>query len=513
MEVSKLFRQTSWEKTLIFEQSSPGRIGYQVEKMSEKEEPFFNRIKQKIPPKLLRKEALGLPEVSELCVVRHFTRLSQMNYGVDSGFYPLGSCTMKYNPKICDLVTTFPEVQNIHPYQDPSSVQGSLQIMYELAKWLAELSGMKKVTLQPAAGAHGEYTGIMIIRKYHLSKGNLDKKREIIVPDSAHGTNPATASMCGFETVVIPSNEDGCVDLEALQAAVTDRTAGVMFTNPNTLGMFEQNIEDITRIIHEVDGLAYYDGANFNAIMGKVRPGDMGFDIVHFNLHKTFATPHGGGGPGAGPVGVISRLESFLPIPTIDFDPTTETYFFQYAHPHSIGKVRSYFGNFSIILRAYAYILRLGYEGLKSVSEMAVLNANYLKTMCQKIKGFSIPANKDSFCMHEFVLSARELLKEKNISALDVSKFIIDRGFHPPTIYFPLIVSEALMIEPTESEPKKMLDGFTDILREVSHLAFTDQHDSILEAPLNASVGRIDDVKAARRPILSYRMLKQQEER
>ncbi|MFX0122070.1 MAG: aminomethyl-transferring glycine dehydrogenase subunit GcvPB [Candidatus Hodarchaeota archaeon] len=507
-----MFKQSKWKKTLIFEKSSPGRVGYQLEEFSEQEKIFLNHIKQKLPVELIRKEPLGLPEVSELCVVRHFTRLSQMNYGVDSGFYPLGSCTMKYNPKICDLVTTLPEAQQIHPYQDPSSVQGSLKIMYELANWLAELSGMTKVTLQPAAGAHGEYTGMMIVRKYHLINGNLDKKREIIVPDSAHGTNPATVSMCGFETVVIPSNQNGCVDLEALQAAVTERTAGIMLTNPNTLGIFEQNIEEIIRIIHEVDGLAYYDGANFNAIMGKVRPGDMGFDIMHFNLHKTFATPHGGGGPGAGPVGVISRLEPFLPIPTIDFDSKTDTYFFQFDHQHSIGKIRSYFGNFSIILRAYAYILRLGYEGLKSVSEMAVLNANYMKTICQKIRGFSTPFSKDSLCMHEFVLSAKELLKEKNISAMDVSKFIIDRGFHPPTIYFPLIVPEALMIEPTESEPKKMLDEFTDILREVSHLAYTDRLDSIFEAPYNASVGRIDDVKAARQPILSYRMLKRQEE-
>ncbi|UCG02355.1 MAG: aminomethyl-transferring glycine dehydrogenase subunit GcvPB [Candidatus Heimdallarchaeota archaeon] len=511
MEVNKLFRQTSWKKTLIFEQSSPGRIGHEVETLSEIEETSLNRIMQKIPPGLLRQKQLGLPEVSELCVVRHFTRLSQMNYGVDSGFYPLGSCTMKYNPKICDLVTTFPEAQKIHPYQDPRSVQGSLQIMHELAKWLAELSGMKKVTLQPAAGAHGEYTGIMIVRKYHQIKGNLDRKREIIVPDSAHGTNPATVSMCGFETVVIPSNEGGCVDIEALRSTVSERTAGIMLTNPNTLGRFEPDIEEITRIIHEVDGLAYYDGANFNAIMGKVRPGDMGFDIVHFNLHKTFATPHGGGGPGAGPVGVVSRLEPFLPIPTIDFDPTTYEYFLQYDHPHSIGKVRSYYGNFSIILRAYAYILRLGYEGLKAVSDMAVLNANYMKTLSQKIKGFTILYGKDSFCMHEFVLSAKELLKEKNISALDVSKFIIDHGFHPPTIYFPLIVPEALMIEPTESESKKILDEFIDILKEVSHFAYTDQQDSISEKPLNASVGRIDDVKAARQPILSYRMLKQKE--
>ncbi|MFX1515227.1 MAG: aminomethyl-transferring glycine dehydrogenase subunit GcvPB [Promethearchaeota archaeon] len=507
-----MFNQARWDRTLLFEQSSLGRVGFQLEKLTKREKTLLDRCKEKIPSNLLRRELLDLPEVSELCVVRHFTRLSQMNYGVDSGFYPLGSCTMKYNPKVCDLVTTIPEAQAIHPYQDPNSVQGSLQIMYELAKWLAELSGMKKVTLQPAAGAHGEYTGIMIVRQYHLSKGNLEQKREIIVPDSAHGTNPATVSMCGFETVVIPSNEDGCVDLEALQAAVSDRTAGVMFTNPNTLGMFEQNIEEITKIIHEVDGLAYYDGANFNAIMGKVRPGDMGFDIVHFNLHKTFATPHGGGGPGAGPVGVTSRLESFLPIPTIDFDYETNTYFLQYDHPNSIGKIRSYYGNFSTLLRAYTYILRLGYEGLKSVSEMAVLNANYMKAKCQDIKGFSIPTNKNAFCMHEFVLSAKELFKEKNISTLDVSKYIIDQGFHPPTIYFPLIVPEALMIEPTESEPKKMLDGFIDILKEVSNLAYTDKQARILEAPINASARRIDDVKAARQPKLSYRMLKRKEE-
>ncbi|UCG90539.1 MAG: aminomethyl-transferring glycine dehydrogenase subunit GcvPB [Candidatus Heimdallarchaeota archaeon] len=510
-----MFKQTTWEKTLIFELSTSGRIGHQVGELSGKEKSLLNQVKQRISPKLLRRELPDLPEVSELSVIRHFTRLSQMNYGIDTGFYPLGSCTMKYNPKICDLVTTFPEAQNIHPYQDPSTVQGSLQIMYKLAKWLAELSGMSKVTLQPAAGAHGEYTGMMIVRKYHESKGSLNKKTEIIIPDSAHGTNPATATMCGFKTVVIPSNEDGCVDLEALRLAVTDKTAGLMLTNPNTLGIFEQNIEEIINIIHEVDGLTYYDGANFNAIMGKVRPGDMGFDIVHFNLHKTFATPHGGGGPGAGPVGVISRLEPFLPVPTVDFDPKTKLYFFQYDHPQSIGKVRSYFGNFSIILRAYTYILRLGYEGLIAVSEMAVLNANYMKTLCQTIKGFSVPFGKDSFCMHEFVLSSQQILKDTNISALDISKFMIDRGFHPPTIYFPQIVPEALMIEPTETEPKKMLDGFIAILRDISKFVYSDQEDQrnqILEAPCNVSVRRIDDVKAARNPILSYRMLKQQKE-
>ena len=504
-----MFKQSKWKKSLIFEQSKPGRIGHQVNKLSDIEKSLLTSAKNGISPRLLREEPLGLPEVSELCVVRHFTRLSQMNFGVDSGFYPLGSCTMKYNPKICDLVTTFPEVQNVHPYQDPDMVQGSLQIMYELARWLAELSGMNKVTLQPAAGAHGEYTGMMIVRKFHVSRGNLERKREVIIPDSAHGTNPATATMCGFKTVIVPSNKDGCVDMAALKAAATERTAGIMLTNPNTLGIFEPNIEEISQIIHNVDGLTYYDGANFNAIMGKVRPGDMGFDIVHFNLHKTFATPHGGGGPGAGPVGVISELEPYLPIPSIDFNPETKKYFFQYDHPQTIGKTRSYYGNFSIILRAYAYILMLGYEGLKAVSEMAVLNTNYMKALCQRIKGFSVPYGKDSFCMHEFVLSGKELLQDTSISGLDVSKYIIDQGFHPPTIYFPLIVSEALMIEPTETESKKILDDFVKILKDISQISYSGQQSRLLEAPCNTSVKRIDDVKAARNPIPSYRMLKQ----
>ena len=371
-----MFNQSKWPKSLIFDLSSPGRIGFHISKLTSKEKESLQNAKSKIPSSLLRSSNLNLPEVSELEVVRHYTRLSQMNYGVDTGFYPLGSCTMKYNPKICDLVTSIPQAQNMHPYQPEFTAQGSLQIMYELSGWLAELSGMSKVTLQPAAGAHGEYTGLMILRKYHETKGNLDQKTEIIVPDSAHGTNPATVSMGGFKTIVIPSNEDGCVDIEALKASVSENTAGMMLTNPNTLGIFEPNIKEITSIIHSVDGLMYYDGANFNAIMGKVRPGDMGFDIVHFNLHKTFATPHGGGGPGAGPVGVITRLNSFLPVPTVNYDPQSDRYFMDYDHPDTIGKVRSYYGNFSILLRAYAYILRLGQDGLTQVSEMANLNAN-----------------------------------------------------------------------------------------------------------------------------------------
>jgi glycine dehydrogenase subunit 2 len=522
MEEIKMFKQTTWEKTTIFEESTPGRIGFQMEELSEKEKKLLNDAKVKISSEIIRSTPPKLPELSELDVIRHFTRLSQMNYGVDEGPIFLGSCTMKYNPKICDLVTTYPKAQNIHPYQSPSTIQGSLQkspstiqgslqIMYELANWLEELSGMTKVTLQPAAGAHGEYTGMMIIRQYHEMNGNLDLKNEIIVPDSAHGTNPATASMCGFKTVVIPSYEDGCINLEAMQAAVSNNTAGVMLTNPNTLGIFEQNIEEITKIIHEVDGLAYYDGANFNAIMGKARPADMGFDVVHFNLHKTFATPHGGGGPGSGPVGVIEKLEPFLPVPTIDYNTEKGEYYFKYDHPQTIGKVRSYFGNFSTILRAYTYILRLGCRGLKAVSEMAVLNANYMKAKTQSIKGFSVPIGGSSFCMHEYVLSAKKLLRETEISALDISKYLLDQGIHPPTVYFPLIIPEALMIEPTETEAKKTLDLFIKILNNVSKLAYSNQKDIITRAPLNTSVKRIDDVKAARKPIVSYRMLKQQE--
>jgi len=505
-----MFKQSRWPKSLIFEQSSTGRIGHQTGQLTSKEMESLQKARKCIPANLLRTDSPSLPEVSELEVVRHFTRLSQMNYGVDTGFYPLGSCTMKYNPKVCDLATSLPQAQNIHPYQPEDTVQGSLQIMYELAHWLAELSGMTQVTLQPAAGAHGEYTGIMILRKYHESNGNLSRKTEIIVPDSAHGTNPATVSMCGFKTVVIPSNNDGCVDIEALRAAVNENTAGMMLTNPNTLGIFEPSIKEITQIIHDVDGLVYYDGANFNAIMGKVRPGDMGFDIVHFNLHKTFATPHGGGGPGSGPVGVISRLIPFLPVPTVDYDAKRDYYFFDYDHSDTIGKIRSYFGNFAILLRAYTYILRLGKNGLTKVSELANLNANYMKTLCMEIKGFSVPYGSETPCMHEFVLSAKELGTDTNIFATDVSKFLLDKGLHPPTIYFPLIVSEALMIEPTETEPVHMLDEFISTLRTISEEAYKGNSKKILLSPRNTSVGRIDDVRAARNPILSYRMLKQQ---
>ncbi|MHA2345880.1 MAG: aminomethyl-transferring glycine dehydrogenase subunit GcvPB [Candidatus Hodarchaeales archaeon] len=501
-----MFKQAKWNEPLIFEQSTVGRIAFQPDKVDEKMKISLQSALSRISKSVIRETALKLPEVSELEVVRHYTRLSQMNYGVDTGFYPLGSCTMKYNPKICDTVASLPKALNVHPYQPEETVQGSLQIMYELSMWLAELSGMDFVTLQPAAGAHGEYTGIMIIRKYHESKGNLKKKTEIIVPDSAHGTNPATVSMCGFKTVVIPSNDSGCVDIEALKTAVSSNTAGMMLTNPNTLGIFEPNVKTITKIIHDVDGIMYYDGANFNAIMGKVRPGDMGFDIVHYNLHKTFATPHGGGGPGAGPVGVVQRLKPYLPVPTVDYDDNEERYFLNYDHSFSIGKIRSYFGNFILLLRAYTYILTLGQKGLTKVSEMANLNANYLKFLCDQIPGFTVPYGAEIPCMHEFVLSAKKLKKETQISALDISKYLLEYGLHPPTIYFPLIVPEALMIEPTETESKRTIDEYIKVLKEISELAYAGGTDKIQQAPTNTAVRRIDDVKAARKPILSYRM-------
>ena len=505
-----MFKQAKWSEPLIFEQSTKGRVAFQPEKLEDNIKTSLQSALSKISKSVIRDSILALPEVSELEVVRHYTRLSQMNYGVDTGFYPLGSCTMKYNPKICDNVASLPKAVDIHPYQPEGTVQGSLQIMYELSNWLAELSGMDSVTLQPAAGAHGEYTGIMIIRKYHETKETLSKKTEIIVPDSAHGTNPATVSMCGFKTIVIPSNDSGCVDIGALKSAISSNTAGMMLTNPNTLGIFEPNIVSITKAIHDVDGLMYYDGANFNAIMGKVRPGDMGFDIVHFNLHKTFATPHGGGGPGTGPVGVVKRLKSYLPVPTVSYNAIEEKYFLNYDHSSSIGKIRSYFGNFSLLLRAYAYILTLGQNGLTRVSEMANLNANYLKFQCEQIPGFNVPFGSKKPCMHEFVLSSKQMKKETQITALDVSKYLLEYGFHPPTVYFPLIVPEALMIEPTETESKRIIDEYVKVLKEISELAYAGGGDKIQHAPSNTSVRRIDDVKAARKPILSYRMFKNQ---
>ncbi|MHA2271945.1 MAG: aminomethyl-transferring glycine dehydrogenase subunit GcvPB [Candidatus Hodarchaeales archaeon] len=503
-------RQANWNEPLISEMSSPGRIGYALENLSEEEQNALRKALTLVPKELIRKKAPQLPELTELEVVRHYTRLSQMNFGVDCGFYPLGSCTMKYNPRINESIAVMPKLSQIHPEQDPDTVQGALALMYQLERWLSSICGMEEFTLQPAAGAHGEFTGIMIIRAFHEQNNELQQRTQVIVPDTAHGTNPATAAMCGFEVVVVPSGKDGCLEIEALKEAVSAKTAGLMLTNPNTLGLFEKEICEIAGIVHEVGGLLYYDGANLNAVLGKVRPGDMGFDVVHVNLHKSFSTPHGGGGPGAGPVGVAKELAQFLPIPIIVFDGTK--YSLNYNRPHSIGKVRTYFGNFGVLARAYAYIYMLGVEGLTRAAELAVLNANYLKKRISEIDGFSVPFGEISPHKHEFVASSDSLKRNKAISASMVSKYLLENMVHPPTVYFPLIVPEALMIEPTETESKQSLDEFAEIL---SRLSSSDPESlpETLPTGFTTAIDKVDEKEAARRPILSFKMIRNQNQK
>jgi len=459
-----------------------------------------------IPKNMRRKNQFRIPHLSEVEVVRHFTRLSQMNYGVDSGLYPLGSCTMKYNPKINEQLANLPSLNMVHPYQNESTIQGILEILYRLERWLAEITGTYEVCLQPAAGAHGEFLGTLLMHVYHSVNGEIENRKEIIVPDSAHGTNPASAAMAGFDVVVVPSDEDGCVSIKALKAAVSEHTAGLMLTNPNTLGIFEKNIQEISNVIHEAGGLLYYDGANLNAILGKVRPGDMGFDIVHMNIHKTFSTPHGGGGPGAGPVGVSKKLARFLPVPRIVFDE--EYYRLDYDRPHSVGKVRCFYGNVAVLLKAYAYVLSLGFEGLKEAAEISVLNANYLAKKLEGIRGLTLPYGREKPRKHECVFSAKSLKSETGISALNLAKRLLDYGLHAPTVYFPLIVEEALMIEPTETFEKEELDRFVDAMKKICEEAYTN-HEAVLEAPYNTAVSRLDEVKAShpKTMALSWRML------
>ncbi len=455
----------------------------------EEELKALEEIKAKIPEKILRKSLAKLPELSEVEVVRHFTRLSQQNYGVDLGIYPLGSCTMKYNPKISEEIVRSPKLTQMHPYQDMSLAQGILRIMYELQIYLSKITGMDKFSLQPAAGAQGEFVGALIMRAYHRDR---DKRRnEIIVPDSSHGTNPASASMAGFKVIVIPSNDEGLVDLEALKASLSDRTAGMMITNPNTLGLFEVQIAEIARMVHEAGGLMYYDGANLNAILGKVRPGDMGFDIVHVNLHKTFAVPHGGGGPGAGPVGVKDYLKDYLPIPTVEFNG--KEYYLDYNKEKSIGRVRSFYGNVAHLVRAYIYLLALGPDGLERVSEISVLNANYI--MMKLSKYYDLPKAKGKFRMHEVVLSSSKIKRDTGVRTMDISKALLDKGIHPPTIYFPLIVEEALMIEPTETESKEELDRLIQAMIDIREQAYKDP-ESLLNSPQNTTISRVDELKA-----------------
>ena len=444
---------------------------------------------------LLRAETPRLPEMAEVDLSRHYTELAKQTHGVNDGFYPLGSCTMKYNPRVNEEAAAQPGFTQLHPLQPVETVQGALEVIHTAEKMLCEITGMDSMTFQPAAGAHGEYTGLLLIRKYHQSRGDTARTK-IIVPDSAHGTNPASATMAGFKVVSVPSNEQGGVDLDALRKAVGPDTAGLMLTNPNTVGLFDPNILEITQIIHDAGGLCYYDGANLNAIMGHVRPGDMGFDCVHLNLHKTFSTPHGGGGPGSGPVGCKAMLAQFLPSPHVEEKDGK----FVFAAPeHTMGQVRSFYGNFLVVVKALAYLITLGKEGIPEASAGAVLNANYL--MKQLAGAYDM--SYDTQCMHEFVMTLQGLAHDTGVTAMDVAKRLLDFGMHPPTMYFPLIVHEALMVEPTETESVETLDEaarvFLDILAEAKIDA-----ESLHHAPHDCPIGRPDEVTAARSPILRY---------
>jgi len=470
---------------LIFEKSTQGRKGFQIPKSDVD-------IHSPIPAPYIRKTECQWPEVSELDVVRHFTKLSQLNFSIDGNFYPLGSCTMKYNPKFTEQAAAIKGFADLHPLLpqlDHSLVQGALQVLYEMDRLLSEVTGMDDFTMQPLAGAHGELTGVMIIAAYHRLKGN--KKTHIIIPDSAHGTNPASAAIAGFDIVTIPTDNQGALDFKKLKSLVNDETAGLMLTCPDTLGLFNSDIDKIAEVIHAVDGLVYYDGANLNALLGRARPGDLGFDVLHINLHKTFGTPHGGGGPGAGPVGVKRKLSHLLPISRV-VKNKDNTYALNYAYPDSIGYVASFYGNFGVILKAYAYLLMLGKEGLKNVSDHAVLNANYIMERLKKY--FDLPFNRR--CMHECVFSAARQEK-KGVHAIDIAKFLIEKGFHPPTIYFPLIVKEALMIEPTETESKEAMDQFIEAMIEAAKLADQDPK-CFKNFPQTTPITRPDEVKAAK---------------
>lgn len=475
----------------IFELSKEGRVSFNLPEIDVPE----SDLEAELTETYVRQEAPELPEVSELDIIRHYTGLSNRNYGVDSGFYPLGSCTMKYNPKINEDVARLDGFSHIHPYQDPKTVQGALEMMFDLQESLKEITGMAGVSLQSAAGAHGEWTGLMMIRAFHEANGDFHRTK-VIVPDSAHGTNPASATVAGFEAVTVKSNENGLVDFEDLRRVVGEDTAALMLTNPNTLGLFETEILEMAEIVHSAGGKLYYDGANLNAIMGYARPGDMGFDVVHLNLHKTFTGPHGGGGPGSGPVGVSAELEPYLPKPVIVKED--DFYNFDYNRPQSIGRVKPYYGNFGINLRAYTYIRTMGGEGLKKVSEYAVLNANYMMRKLEK--AFDLPYTQH--CKHEFVLSGRRQ-KKLGVRTLDIAKRLLDFDYHPPTIYFPLNVEEALMIEPTETESKETLDGFIDTMLQIAEEA-ENNPEIVQEAPHHTIVKRMDETTAARKPILRY---------
>ncbi len=464
--------------------SRPGRRAFSL--------PALDVRETEVPAELARSRPPVLPEVAERDLVAHYTRLSQMNYGVDTGVYPLGSCTMKYNPKVAETAAALPGFQRLHPLQPEHTVQGALELLWRLERALCEITGMARATLQPPAGACGEETGLLIMRAHHTKNG--DPRKTIVIPDSAHGTNPASVRLAGYETVHVPSDSRGLLDVSALEDLVDEGVAGLMLTNPNTLGLFEEEIVEIARIVHEVGGLVYYDGANLNAILGRCRPGDMGFDIVHINTHKTFATPHGGGGPGAGPVGVREELVPFLPSPTVELDEATGAFRLQGDRPGSIGRVHGFNGNFGVLVRAYLYVFLHGADGLRDVSERAVLNANYLARLIEDVFPLAYPGRP----MHEFVATAKGLKERHDVRALDVAKRVIDLGFHPSTVYFPLVVEEAMMVEPTETESMEVLDAFAAALRRTADEAAS--HPELLrEAPVTTPVRRLDEARAARR--------------
>lgn len=472
---------------LIFEKGAPGRIGVSLP------EPKVPKSDLGIPSYYLREE-LNLPELSEVEVIRHYTALSQQNFGVDSGFYPLGSCTMKYNPKVNEVIASFPGFNNAHPYQPEELSQGALKLMYELIEYLCEITGMDAFSLQPAAGAHGELTGLMIAQAYFKSKG--EKRKNILIPDSAHGTNPASSVACGFDTIKIETKSDGNVDMDALKAACDENTATLMITNPNTLGIYEKDILEISGIVHSKGALVYLDGANMNALLGIVKPKDMGVDMMHLNLHKTFSAPHGGGGPGAGPLGVLNSLSDFLPKPIID--KKKDRYTLNFDRPKSIGRIKPFYGNFGVMVKAYVYIRMLGAEGLRDVAENAVLNANYLM---KKLKDdYLLPY--DVTCMHEFVISGANQMKH-GVHTMDIAKRLMDYGFHPPTIYFPLIVKEAMMIEPTETESKETLDEFAYAMHKIARESM-ENPDLVKSAPHKTASSRLDGVLASRKPKVKY---------
>lgn len=467
----------------IFEKGAPGRIGISLPKSKTENRNTF------VPEYLKRREAAKLPEVTEPEAVRHYIELSTKNFHVDKGFYPLGSCTMKYNPKINEELAMLKGFTDIHPEQPEESVQGAMEVYYEMEQMLAEISGLSAVCLQPAAGAHGELTGMLVMRAYHAKKNN--RKYKVLIPDSAHGTNPASAALAGYEVVQIASGADGRIDIDDLSQKIGEDVAGIMITNPNTLGLYEKRISEVAEIIHSVDGIVYMDGANFNAILGIIRPGELGADIVHFNLHKTFSTPHGGGGPGAGPIGVSEKLVSFLPVPRIR-KKDNGSFSWDWNMPDSIGKVHGYYGNFLVLVKAYVYLLMTGKELLSQISKDAILNANYLLYLVKNKWELPYPGP----VAHEFVLSGKKL-RQHNIKTFDVAKRLIDMGYHPPTIYFPLIVSEAIMIEPTETETKETLEEFASALNNIADEA-VDNPDKLHNAPVNSPVERLDEVKAVK---------------